>query len=65
MLHTIKEITVKAENEMAVRSAIEEIGYWLKTDAKISFGLCALSAVSQQEIKHAQLKSIPLTAQWK
>jgi hypothetical protein len=46
-MNLIKEITTKAENEMAVRSAIDEIAHWLKNEAKISFAVCPFSIISK------------------
>ncbi|CAL5997617.1 Dynein_heavy chain [Hexamita inflata] len=63
LTQTIREIITRAENELAVRSAIEEIGFWLKSDAKIGLSVHELSPLSVQELQN--IKSMPLTAQWR
>ncbi|CAL6029174.1 Dynein_heavy chain [Hexamita inflata] len=62
----IRSIVSRAEGELSVRQAVEEIVYWLQTEAKISFGWQELGRLSQEEVNDIiNLNSFPLHANWK
>lgn len=75
LLQIVKDIILRAENEMAIRSAVDEIGYWLNSEARVTYSLMDLSTVSLGELRdlhvlvggerHYGLMRLPLSSTWK
>lgn len=62
----IRQIVSKAEGELSVRQAIEEIVFWLQSEAKIVFEFQQLSRLSQEEVNDFFTgRQIPVHANWK
>ncbi|KAH0572742.1 Dynein heavy chain [Spironucleus salmonicida] len=60
----IREIVAKAEAELSVRAAVDEVTFYVQNEAKLMFGMLEMSDLSIQEVQ-SSFKCIPLTAVWK
>eukprot|EP00702_Spironucleus_salmonicida_P003638 EST44929.1 Dynein heavy chain [Spironucleus salmonicida] len=61
-----REIIVRAENEQSIRGAVDEVQFWLQSEAKVQFTLIKISPFSQSELSEiGEISLLPSTGQWK